>query len=166
MNLYFPPERWESHEKFITEMKVTITTNPSWFRLTELSKEEKRAALGCFYLFSWVCDTTPVEIRAYADNPCQSSAKLSRLNPLHWNIHIHQYYEDILKTPENDNDIYLAYLIDLHRIAENVKNIGGQRPWTGSMEIHLKLLMSELERFKVSLPESLQLDCKPKHNTL
>jgi len=91
---------------------------------------------------------------------------MSRLNPLHWSIYIQQCYEDILKAPENDNDIYLAYLLELHRIAENVKNIGIQSlpsetlAWNDSMGTYLKLFMAELRKFKVSLPESLQHDRK------
>ena len=33
---------------------------------------------------------------------------MCRLNPLHRNVHIQQYYKELLENPENDNDVYLA----------------------------------------------------------
>jgi hypothetical protein len=92
-----------------------------------------------------------------------------RLSPLHWTLYIQQCYEDILNNPENSKDIYLAHLVELRRIdlnIENVKNLGIQFPrlepalWNCAVGVHLKLLMSELQKFKASLPESLQQDRK------
>lgn len=54
LNLYIPYKRGDSHEKFVGEMKVTVTSNPNWARSSEPSREERRAVLGCFYLFSSV----------------------------------------------------------------------------------------------------------------
>jgi hypothetical protein len=54
LNLYMPLKYRENHEKFVSEMKVAITCNPNWTRHSEPSREERRAVLGCFYLFSCV----------------------------------------------------------------------------------------------------------------
>lgn len=54
LNLYIPFKSSESHEKFVGEMKITVTCNPNWARSSEPSREERRAVLGCFYLFSCV----------------------------------------------------------------------------------------------------------------
>jgi hypothetical protein len=54
LNLYIPYKSNDSHEKFVGEMKTTVTSNPNWARSSEPSREERRAVLGCFYLFSCV----------------------------------------------------------------------------------------------------------------
>jgi len=54
LNLYIPYKSSDSHEKFVGEMKTTVTSNPNWARSSEPSREERRAVLGCFYLFSCV----------------------------------------------------------------------------------------------------------------
>lgn len=54
LNLYIPFKNSDNHEKFVGEMKTTVTSNPNWARNTEPSREERRAVLGCFYLFSCV----------------------------------------------------------------------------------------------------------------
>lgn len=98
----------------------------------------------------------------------QVSANLSKLNPLYWSPYIQHCREDILTAAGNDSDIYLAHLLELQRISENIKNSGirdfPSEPRTGNSHIgvHIKLLMSELQRFKASLPESLQHNCKSK----
>ncbi|EED15316.1 conserved hypothetical protein [Talaromyces stipitatus ATCC 10500] len=147
LNLYIPFKSSESHEKFVGEMKITVTCNPNWARSSEPSMEERRAVLGCFYLFSCV------------------SSKFRSLNPLHWTTNIQQCYEEILKAPEHENDIRLVHLIDLQRIAENTKYIiirefpsSNASVPNSSIGLHLKLLVSDLEKFKVTLPERFQQD--------
>jgi hypothetical protein len=100
------------------------------------------------------------------------SSKFHTLNPLHWATSVQQSYEDISKAPENESDIYLVHLVELQHIAENVKHISIQqlpsqsRPWNCSAGLNLKLLTSELQKFKASLPESLQQDCEYRPNVI
>lgn len=54
LNLYISYKSSDNHEKFVGEMKTTVTSNPNWARSSEPSREERRAVLGCFYLFSCV----------------------------------------------------------------------------------------------------------------
>uniref|UniRef100_A0A093VAG9 Transcription factor domain-containing protein n=1 Tax=Talaromyces marneffei PM1 TaxID=1077442 RepID=A0A093VAG9_TALMA len=147
LNLYVPYKSGNNHEKFVGEMKVTVTSNPNWARSSEPSREERRAVLGCFYLFSCV------------------SSKFRSLNPLHWTTNIQQCYEEILKAPEYENDLRLVHLVDLQRIAENTKYIldrefpsSNRSVPNASVGLHLKLLVSDLEKFKVTLPERFQQD--------
>lgn len=71
-----------------------------------------------------------------------------------------------MNAPENENDVYLAHLAALARISEDIKHSGIRgfpsqpRSWTAAVGVHFKLLMSELQRFKASLPECLQNDGK------
>jgi hypothetical protein len=87
-----------------------------------------------------------------------------RINPLHWTPFIQQCHDDLLTNPETDNDIYLARLSALQRISENIKHSGIQslpqqpRTWNGPLAVHFNLLLSELQQFKASLPESLSHD--------
>lgn len=60
LNLYLPIARFEDHEKFLYEMKGIIICQRHqalWARRAELTKEESRTILGCFYLFSCVCSS-------------------------------------------------------------------------------------------------------------
>ena len=89
------------------------------------------------------------------------------MNPLHWTTNIQQCYEEILKAPENDNDVRLVHLLDLQRIAENTKYIAAREFIPGktlvpssSIGLHFKLLVSDLQKFKATLPEKFQQDCK------
>lgn len=54
LDLYVPFKCSESHEKFVGEIKIAVTCNLNWTRSSEPSMEERRAVLGCFYLFSCV----------------------------------------------------------------------------------------------------------------
>lgn len=96
----------------------------------------------------------------------QISTNFCRLNPLHWTSYIQHCYDDILNAPDNANDVYLAHLAALQRISEDVKHSGIRgfpskpRSWTAAVAVHFKLLLSELQRFKASLPECLQDDGK------
>jgi len=147
LHLYLPTTGIENHEKFLEEMKVIISCNQvNWRRGTEPSRAEKRAILGCFYLFS------------------SCSWQFCRLNPLQWTPYIQHCYEDILSTPESASDIYLAHLCAIQRISEDARHSGIRgfpsqpRTWSGAVGVHFKLLMSELQRFKASLPESFRRD--------
>jgi hypothetical protein len=95
------------------------------------------------------------------------SSKFRTLNPLQWTDNIQQCYEEILKAPDNENDIRLAHLLDLQRIAENTKYIiVGQFQSSkayvanGAINLHLKLLVSAIQKFKATLPAIFQQDCK------
>jgi hypothetical protein len=96
----------------------------------------------------------------------QVSANFVQINPLQWTPYIQQCCDNILETPENDNDVYLAHLSQLQRISEDIRHCGIRsfpsqpRTWNGAVGVHFKLLMSELLRFKGSLPHSLQEDGK------
>ncbi|KUJ10553.1 uncharacterized protein LY89DRAFT_263864 [Mollisia scopiformis] len=145
--LYVPSTSFEGHEKFLNEMKGIISCHQTTLaRGSEPSREEKRVILGCFYLFSCV------------------STNFCRANPLHWTPYIQHCYDEIFNAPQNDNDVYLAHLAALQRISEDIKHSGirgfpaQQREWNPAIGVQLKLLMSELQRFKVSLPASLQDD--------
>ncbi len=76
-----------------------------------------------------------------------------------------QCHDEILNSPENKDDIYLAYLSELQRISEDIRLSGIRgfqsqpRTWNSATRVHFKLLMSALERFKASLPEALREDC-------
>jgi hypothetical protein len=60
LNLYLPKTYHESHEKFLGEMKGIITCNfVTWGRRVEPSREEKKAILGCYYVFSSVGVPSP-----------------------------------------------------------------------------------------------------------
>ena len=87
--------------------------------------------------------------------------QFNHINPLHWTPFVQQCHDDILTSAESQNDIYLAYYSNLQRISEDVKHscihCFPQQPqtWNGAVAANFKLLLSELERFKASLPESL-----------
>lgn len=87
-----------------------------------------------------------------------------RINPLYWTPYIQKCHDDLLTNPETDNDIYLAHLSALQRISENIKHSGIQSlpqetpTWNGAVAVHFNLLLSELQRFKASLPESFLRD--------
>ncbi|KAE8443874.1 hypothetical protein EG329_001283 [Mollisiaceae sp. DMI_Dod_QoI] len=147
LHLYLPAAGIENHEKFLDEMKVIISCNQvNWRRGIEPSRAEKRIILGCFYLFS------------------SGSWQFSRLNPIQWCPYIQHCHEEILSTPEHENDTYLAHLCAIQRISEDTRHSGIRRfpsqprTWSAAMGVQFKLLMSELQRFKASLPRSLQHD--------
>lgn len=55
LHLSYPIPGFEGHEKFLGEMKGIVSSQYStWARRTEPTKDEKRAILGCFYIFSAV----------------------------------------------------------------------------------------------------------------
>ncbi|RDW65182.1 hypothetical protein BP5796_09874 [Coleophoma crateriformis] len=146
LSLFTAPCSFESHEQFLPEMKCIIDCNRSWVRWTETSKEEKRAVLGCLYLFSF------------------ASVKFSCWNPLQWTPYIQQCHKDILEDPDSDADIYLAHLLGLQRIADTIKNVSMQSlaldpsSRRTSVAIHVKLLTSELQKFMAALPDKLKQD--------
>ncbi|TVY39367.1 Transcriptional regulator [Lachnellula subtilissima] len=148
LHLYLPMARFEKHEKFLDEMKGVFTScsHVAWARKAEPSREEKRTLLGCFYIFT-----------------CVSTA-FCRYNPLQWTSYIQDCYDDISNAPENENDIYLGQLSTLQRISEGVRQSGLRsfpsqpRVWNAATGVHFKLLLSELQRFKGSLPKNLQQD--------
>lgn len=56
LHLSYPMPYFENHEKFLGEMKGIVSNHKTtWARRTESTKEEMRAILGCFYVFSTVC---------------------------------------------------------------------------------------------------------------
>ncbi|TVY89145.1 Transcriptional regulator [Lachnellula willkommii] len=147
LHLYLPMANFEKHEKFLDEMKGIFHCNHvAWARTAEPSREEKRTLLGCFYLFTCVSTT------------------FCRYNPLQWTSYIQDCHNDISSAPENENDIYLAQLLTLQRISEGVRQSGLRsfpsqtRVWNAATGVHFKLLLSELQKFKVSLPENLKQD--------
>ncbi|KAF8861021.1 hypothetical protein BDZ45DRAFT_713411 [Acephala macrosclerotiorum] len=147
LHLYMPLTTLENHERFLDEMKDIISSNQlTYTRRAAPSKDEKRAILACFYLFS-----------------CVSSA-FCRVNPLDWTPYIQHCYDDISGSPESENDTYLAYLVGIQRISEDVKHSGIRgfpsqpRVWTPAVEVHFKLLMSDLQKYRASLPQNLQED--------
>ncbi|CZR62765.1 uncharacterized protein PAC_12662 [Phialocephala subalpina] len=147
LHLYMPLTTLENHERFLDEMKDIISSNQlTYTRRAPPTKDEKRVILACFYLFS-----------------CVSSA-ICRVNPLHWTPYIQHCYDDISTAPESENDIYLAHLAGIQRISEDVKHSGIRgfpsqpRIWTPAVAVHFKLLMSNLQKFRAALPETLQQD--------
>lgn len=94
----------------------------------------------------------------------QVSSGFCRTNPLRWTPHLQHCYDDILGSAENSNDTLLCYLAELSRILEAIKHAGlrsfpsHQRKWNPAVAVQFRLLMSELHRFKASLPETLQQD--------
>lgn len=95
-------------------------------------------------------------------NSYQWSSNLSKLNPLPWSSYLQHCRENISKHTRNDNDVYFVHLLELQRISENIKHSGirGIQPeqQTGNsyIGVHIKILMSELQKFRASLPENLQ----------
>lgn len=89
-----------------------------------------------------------------------------RYNPLQWTPYIQHCHDDISSAPENENDIFLAQLSALQCISENIRHSGLRnfpsqpQTWNAATGVHFKLLLSELRKFRVSLPENLQQDCK------
>ncbi|TVY38952.1 Transcriptional regulator [Lachnellula occidentalis] len=148
LHLYLPMASFEKHEKFLDEMKGCFGScnQVAWARKAEPSREEKRTLLGCYYLFTCV------------------STNFCRYNPLQWTSYIQDCHDDISNAPENENDIYLGHLSKLQRISEGVRQSGLRsfpsqpRVWNSATGVHFKLLLSELQRFKASLPENLQQD--------
>lgn len=73
-----------------------------------------------------------------------------------------------MKAPEYENDLRLVHLVDLQRIAENTKYIIARElpssdasvSNSSSIGVHLRLLVSDLEKFKITLPLKFQQDCK------
>ncbi|PMD47828.1 hypothetical protein L207DRAFT_416925 [Hyaloscypha variabilis F] len=150
LHLSYPMPGFENHEKFLGEMKGIVSNHQStWARRTEPTKEEKRTILGCFYIFSAAATV---------------SLHFCRVNPLHWTPFLQQCHDDLLASPETENDIYLAHLSYLQRISEDVQHSGiHQLPpqpntWNVAFTVHFKLLLSELRKFKDSLPESIAQD--------
>ena len=94
----------------------------------------------------------------------QVSSSFYPINPLHWTPYLQHCYDDISNAPENDNDIYLTQLAGIQRISEDVKHSGIRgipsqlRVWTPAVEVHFKLLMSDLQKYWAALPQSLQKD--------
>ena len=164
LHLYLPMARFEKHEKFLDEMKGVLTccNHVAWARKAEPSREEKRTLLGCFYLFECVGYSHILLYILLMIS--QVSATFCRYNPLQWTSYIQDCYDDISNAPENENDSYLGQLSTLQRISEGVRQSGLRsfpsqpRVWNAATGVHFKLLLSELQRFKGSLPKNLQQD--------
>jgi hypothetical protein len=55
LHLYLPMASYPNHEDFLDEMKVIVSCDyATWTRKVEPSKDEKRAILGCFFIFASV----------------------------------------------------------------------------------------------------------------
>jgi hypothetical protein len=131
----------------------------------ELTVDEKRVYLGCYYLYSCVSTSLELIWGLLLNNKLTSS--FSRLDSLRFSPCVVDGYETILDASDRPSDTKIGYLMRLQYLVEKQRASG---LWDGScvgnsdalrapIGLLVRSYQMELQNFKNSLPDELVLNC-------
>jgi hypothetical protein len=131
----------------------------------ELTVDEKRACLGCYYLYSCVSPALQSIRGILLNNKLTSS--FSRLDSLRFSPCVVDGYEAILDASERPSDTKIGYLMRLQYLVEKQRasglwegcNLRNSDASIAPIGLLVRSHQIELQNWKNSLPDELTLNC-------